>query len=440
MAIVRWLIAWIERNYGFVLSLILLTLGFLLWVELNPRILKPAQGVVRLYFADNISPAHLAVIQAYNRAREGRVEIVPVNLPFEKFSTNERKELLTRALRSRSNRLDIFAVDQIWVSRFAKWAEPLDDYFGLQERQDLMTHALASCLYEEHLVGLPLYIDVGILYYRRDLLQRLPDFAKVEKRLQHSISWEEFIRLGSRPELASLPFYLFPADPYEGLMCSFIENMASQNRLAVEPGHFDLTSAEAERSLQLMVDLIAARHLAPPVITTFKEVDLYVYAFKNDALFFRGWPGNMKTYRDDFPDKVAQVGMAALPHFQDGAPAYSFGGWNLMVSKFSSRKIEAIDFIRFVLTRESQERLYEIMGYLPSNESVYADSAFVGKNPELRYLHSLLENGVRRPALSDYTRLSDIVTSSLNQALRGEVGVAQALTTAKQRVAGIVRP
>jgi multiple sugar transport system substrate-binding protein len=31
--------------------------------------------------------------------------------PFQKFSTNERKELLTRSLRSKSDRIDIFSVD-----------------------------------------------------------------------------------------------------------------------------------------------------------------------------------------------------------------------------------------------------------------------------------------------------------------------------------------
>jgi hypothetical protein len=42
----------------------------------------------------------------------------------------ERKQLLTRALRSKSTCLDIFAVDLGRVPRFVKWAEPLAKYFS----------------------------------------------------------------------------------------------------------------------------------------------------------------------------------------------------------------------------------------------------------------------------------------------------------------------
>jgi multiple sugar transport system substrate-binding protein len=33
----------------------------------------------------------------FNSRNKGRIEVVPVNLPFEKFTTNERKELLARS-------------------------------------------------------------------------------------------------------------------------------------------------------------------------------------------------------------------------------------------------------------------------------------------------------------------------------------------------------
>ncbi len=90
----------------------------------------PIANATQIYFADNISAAHQKVINRFNETYHGRFEVVPVNLPFTKFSTNERKQLLTRALRSKSSRLDIFAVDVVWVPRFVKWAEPLAKYFS----------------------------------------------------------------------------------------------------------------------------------------------------------------------------------------------------------------------------------------------------------------------------------------------------------------------
>ena len=97
----------------------------------------PAADIpARIYFADNISVAHEALIKRFNEIYRGEIEVIPVNLPFSKFSTNERKELLVRSLRSKSDLIDVLAVDLIWVPRFAKWCEPLDIHIGMQGQQD----------------------------------------------------------------------------------------------------------------------------------------------------------------------------------------------------------------------------------------------------------------------------------------------------------------
>ena len=71
--------------------------------------------VKKIYFVDHISAAHQKVIDKFNEKYKGQIEVVAINLPFVKFSTNERKELLARYLRSKSDRIDIFSVDQIWL-------------------------------------------------------------------------------------------------------------------------------------------------------------------------------------------------------------------------------------------------------------------------------------------------------------------------------------
>jgi multiple sugar transport system substrate-binding protein len=146
--------------------------------------------VQKVYFADHISPAHEAVIKRFNQLHQGRIEVIPVNLPFSKFTTNERKELLARSLRSKSDRLDVFSVDYIWTTRFAKWSEPLDDHFSEKDKANILSPTLQSCLSENKLVAMPLYIDIGMMYYRKDFLAKLPDAKQIEERLQNSISWE----------------------------------------------------------------------------------------------------------------------------------------------------------------------------------------------------------------------------------------------------------
>ena len=119
------------KTYLFILSVVVIVSLILVIFYFNalPIISSEASQPVQVYFADHISLAHELVIQKFNEKYKGLIEVIPVNLPFNKFSTNERKELLARSLRSKSDRLDLYSVDQIWVPRFAKWSEPLDEYF-----------------------------------------------------------------------------------------------------------------------------------------------------------------------------------------------------------------------------------------------------------------------------------------------------------------------
>ena len=99
---------------------------------------------MKIYYVDNISNSHQKLVDNFNQNNKGEIEVVPIDIPFYKFSTNERKELLIRALRGKSERLDIFAADIIWVSRFAKWTENLDNYFSQEEKSRLTERALAT--------------------------------------------------------------------------------------------------------------------------------------------------------------------------------------------------------------------------------------------------------------------------------------------------------
>jgi len=420
-----------------ILGVILACLAYLISF-LAPSDLKEMddEGIIEITFADNISPAHQRVIDAFNQAHDGRIRVVALDLPFEKFSTNERKQLLARSFRSEGGSVDVFAADLFWIPRFAKWCEPLEGYFSEAERSHFLRYALETCSFDGELVGVPLYIDVGILYYRRDLLQTLPDFHEVEEKLKRSITWDEFITLHERLKDTKQPFYVFPADNYEGLMCSFVEMLASQNQPLFANGVVQLTSAEAIRAVNLLDDLVNRFEMTPPVVTEFREVDSYQYALENDALFFRGWPGNLTTYEEDeqYRAVIDQIDVAALPHFEGHEPVAVLGGWNLMVSTSSDNKEAAVKFLKFATSPEMQKILYETGGYLPANNLVYADSSYGAQHPELAYYRELLKLGVHRPARAEYTKISDIISYYIKLIIKNEMSPREGLQRALDRI------
>lgn len=391
-------------------------------------------GVRKIYFADNISPSHKIVIDRFNKLYKGKIEVVPIDLPFEKFSTNERKELLIRYLRSKSDRVDLFSVDQIWVPRFAKWTEPLSNYFPVPLRNQIIPQALESCFYKDQLVAVPLYFDIGLMYYRSDLLKKLPDYTAVKNELDNFITWEKFIRLGEKLKSTGNPFYLFPADNYEGLMCSFVELLESQNEKLFVNDSVRLNTRAAEKSLQLLVDLVHKYKLSPTVVSSFKETESYNYFLKNDGIFLRGWPGFLKWYmlNKNSEDAAKQFEIAPLPHFDGGKPAGIIGGWNLMISKYSDKKNEALEFIKFLLSGEAQKVFFEVGGYLPAQAQIYSDRAYIKKNPELQFYSKLFSTGVRRPFLEKYTRYSDVIAHYLNLAIKKKITAGEALNKAER--------
>ncbi len=391
---------------------------------------------VQIYFADNISAAHTELINKFNSAYSGEIEVVPIDLPFSKFSTNERKELLARTLRGKSDRIDIFAVDFIWVPRFARWAEPLDLYFTFAEREKIIPEARSSCYFQHKLVAFPLYLDIGLMYYRDDILRELPDYAQVKEKINDSISWSEFIDLSRRLK-KKMPFtYLFAAENFEGLICTFFELLQNESDVIFDANPIQLNTPAARQALQLMVDLVQKYHFVPSAVTSFNENQCYQYALENDVPFMRGWPGLKKQYYGVWPNsqKMDQIRIAPLPHMNQHENSAVYGGWNLMIPKDSEHKREAVVFMHFLLQKENQAILYEKGGFLPISSEFYADSLIIKQNPELNDYRHLLDHGFHRPVLENYTKISDIVSYFVHLAVKGELSVEDALIKATDRV------
>jgi len=364
--------------------------------------------------------------------------VVPINLPFEKFSTNERKELLTRFLRSKSDRIDVFAVDQIWVPRFVKWGIPLEKYIPLQQRENLLNYAMESCYYNNELISVPLYIDIALMYYRDDLLRKLPGYEEIKTKLDSSITWDDFLALKKKMPAgeAQKPYFVFQADDYEGLICSFMEMLAGQGGSIVSGDSVKLNTPEALKAAQLLTDLVNKYHISPMEVSNLKENPSYRYFMDNNYMFLRGWPGFIRELKDDAKNRNIYNNLKTVPtpHFAGHKPVSVYGGWNLMISKFSSRIPESVIFINYLLSPEAQQILYEEGGYLPINTKLYSNKAFLKSHKELGFYRQMLDKGIHRPFLEHYTNIYDILSYYLNLAIQNKMPVEEALNKATDNI------
>lgn len=420
-----------------IVILVIISIMILFYIQ-YPRLadITKEQSVSKIYYADNISNAHSTLINKFNKEYAGKIEVVPVNLPFSKFSTNERKELLTRSLRSNSDRIDLFAVDYIWVPRFAKWVEPLDLYFVSDVREGILDKAINSCIYKDKLVAIPLYIDVGLMYYRKDILQKLPDYKSLEQQLKESITWQQFINLGKNLKLKNNYLYMFPANNYEGLVCSFAELLINQQPDFFNKDMVKFNTYEGKKALQLLVDFVNKINITPKEVTAFDEFLCFQYALNHDVPFVRGWPGQLDHYKYLIEDtsKFDLFEIAALPHLKGNNIGSVLGGWNLMIPANSDKKWESFQFIYFLLREDNQRILAEKGGYIPIVSKLFDDEDFLLKNKQYNYYRELLLHGIHRPVLSDYTKISDIISYYVSQAIKQDISVDEALNEMTRQV------
>ena len=405
------------KNIRLILVVLLVLISALFTIILNlfPLIRNSSElnNTKKIYFAENITPAHAQLIEEFNRINKGKIEVIAIDLPYKIFTTNKRKELITKNLRNSSSRIDIYAIDVVWGERFIKWSEPLNSYFSTEEIDSIFDEAKNYCYFDSTLYSIPFFVDIGVLYYRDDILKEMDNYENLIKKISNGISWEELVNIKTPKSEYK---YLFQADNYEGLMCNFLE-IAGRNSF-YNSNFEDLKFRKDTLSARLnfIRDLIYKQKFIPKEVVGFDENKTFSFALENDVPFFRGWPTGKRNIilNKKLIPKLKYLKFAPLPKFVNELPVSTIGGWNLIVSKNSKYKGESIAFIKFLLSKSSQKYIWENNGYLPVLKYFFTDSLYLNKHPELKLFKNLIESGVYRIKHPQYTRISDILTKNLN--------------------------
>ena len=189
-----------------------------------------------------------------------------------------------------------------------------------------------------------------------------------------------------------------------------------------------------------MNDIIYKYELSPRLATEFNENESYRYALTNDIPFIRGWPSmtsNIAVYPED-SSKISHLNVVALPHFEGNNPATVFGGWNLMIAKNSNVKDAAKIFIKFVQSKKIQQILYDSGGYLPIINDLYGDFEDDVKINDLAYFKKIMAQGIHRPSLVNYTKISDIISTNLHEILKNTYDVDSTLKVVNELINPLV--
>lgn len=324
-------------------------------------------------------------------------------------SSTQLHDLLTQKLRNRDTRLDVFVMDVIWPAEFASagWALPLDRYFTAAEQQKFLQAPVAANRYRGKIFGVPLFIDAGLLYYRKDLLEKY--------RLAPPRTWPELIESAKTvlagEQDANLVGFSAQFKQYEGLICNMMEYILSNGGALWDEarGVSAIDGPAALAAVRFVRDRIVGE-ISHRGILAYEEPESLALFTEGRAIFHRNWPYAWTVANDGAKSKIAgKVGMTPLPGFAAGNGVAALGGWQIGVSRYSTQPDLAWRFAAHLTGGEIQKRIALATGRAPTRLALYDDPEIQSRIPRLQSLLATFRQAVPRPTTPVYVPLSNIM-------------------------------
>lgn len=362
-------------------------------------------------------------ISRFQRASPGlRVEVQ--HTPDD---ASQRHQLYVQWLNAHVGTPDILQLDVVWTPEFAAagWILPLDRYSP--PRRDLFPASLEANTWQGRLYAVPWFLDVGMLYWRTDLLSAPPaslDELAASARRASGPGGSGFVWQGAR---------------YEGLVTVFLEVLRGHGGEILGPGHEVLVDSPAgARALTWLRDLIR-QGISPQEVLTWHEEETR-FAFQNGrAVLLRNWPYAVPLLSGPGSRVAGRFAVAPMPAAPGGAPAAALGGGQLAINAHSRFPDAAWRLVAFLTAPEQMLERAEAVGQYPARRSVWRSprlAAALAAPPE--QVLRIIESAAARPATPIWTELSEILQIWLHRALAGQAEPAAALAEAAREMERVI--
>ena len=313
----------------------------------------------------------------------------------------QRSEMLARAQSSRGD-IDVYNLDVTWTAEFADagYIQSLDE--SSIPEDGFLTGPLATCRYNGELWALPFNTDVGLLYYRSDLLDLPP---QTWKDLEDDVVvWRA--RSGN-----DVDGYAGQFADYEGLTVNALEAIGGAGGSVVD-GDGDVVIEDDRVAVTEGLDRL--RKIAPTGVPALDEDSSAQLFRSNKALFMRNWPVKFQSLKEDLEGEPAVTfDVAPLP-----SDSGVLGGQNLAVAADTDRPRAARALIEFLTSERSQQILFERGGLPATRKVVYSDPVVRERYEYVPTLERALEHAKPRPAQPHYARFSQVFRTAVDGYLR----------------------
>lgn len=392
---------------GCLLGSLLLSVG--LWA-------KPAPEPVSILMPAPFADATAELVETFNREHPG----IALSVTRGPLETEAVSDLAMSSLLLGNSPYDVLLMDVTWTPKYAKagWLEPLEAWLGADALEDLAPGAELGNAFDGHLWRFPLVADMGLLFWRTDLMEAPPRTPAELEAISQSLQQEGRVRWG----------YVWEGRQYEGLSCTYLEVLRGFGGRWLRDGSPDLNSNAAIAASQWLRHLVDVG-ITPPAVANMAEPEALQTFETGDAAFMRNWPYAWAELNKSGSLLAGKVGITTMVSEPQEPHVATQGSWGLAVLSTSKHKQAAVEALQFLTSTAAQKQLNLNWGYTPTRLSVFEDPELIRANPVLPELQAALAAAVLRPVTPIYAQLSDLLYREVNTVITGEVAAAPAMET-----------
>ncbi|GAB1538465.1 ABC transporter substrate-binding protein [Scytonema sp. NUACC21] len=351
-------------------------------------------------------------------------------------ATNLLEDLYTSAFILGESPYDLIYMDTIWAPKFAAagWLLPLDDRISKQELTAFSSKDVEAGRYQDKLYRIPMRSDVGMLYYRQDLLKEAgfkpPETFEDLMRISQALQKKDEVNWG----------YVWQGRQYEGLVAMFVEVLQGSGGFWINPdtGEVGLDRPQTLKAIEFLRSTVR-EGVSPPGVTTYVEEDTRRMFQSGQVAFLRSWPYVWTLANEKGSPIQGKIGIKTMVHASGTNGGACLGGWGLGIAKSSTYAKEAWEAIQYFTSEEAQRQFILSAGYVPSRRSLFTDPEIVAKYPHYPELLKVVDNAVLRPPVAQYAQASDILQRYLSATLSGRISPEQAMQAAASETRRLLR-
>jgi trehalose/maltose transport system substrate-binding protein len=357
-------------------------------------------------------------------------------------SETDRFALYMQMMAAQSPDIDVFQIDIIWPGLVASHLVDLTPYVPQGLKEQHIPTIIENNTVDGQLVAMPWFVDAGLLYYRKDLLER--HGAAVPEQWSDLAATAEKIQVAERQAGNDRMWgFVFQGRAYEGLTVNALEWIASYGGGTIVDGSGKVTVSNPQAASAL--DLVAGwvGKISPEGVLSYTEEESRGVFQSGNAVFMRNWPYAWALANAPDSPIRDKVGIAPLPQGgPDGKHVAGLGGQVLAVSRYSEHPDLAADLVLYLTSAAEQKRRAIEGSFNPTIKDLYSNPEILRANPFMGELGEVFASTVARPSRitgNRYNRVSTEFFTAVHAVLSGNGDAASNLAALDKQLNGLSR-